>query len=222
MFKSKEQKNYVKNIIFDFDGVILDSVKLKNKAFQKIVECYQPSIRKKFLKFHNNNLGISRKVKLKYLEKILSDDDKHYDAKTSKKLDKILSSNLKKASLIPGIISFLKKNKGLNLFISSGTPEAYLKKKCLEKNIYKYFKRIMGTPRSKNQHILDLKNKFIINKNNTIFFGDSMTDLKVAVRHKFNFIQVGNNLNSKKVNLRIKNFKDKKLKKYQLLINKIN
>ena len=35
MFKSKEQKNYVKNIIFDFDGVILDSVKLKNKAFQK-------------------------------------------------------------------------------------------------------------------------------------------------------------------------------------------
>ena len=36
----------IKNIIFDFDGVILDSVDLKNQAFEKIVENYNPNIKK--------------------------------------------------------------------------------------------------------------------------------------------------------------------------------
>ena len=49
-----------KKYIFDFDGVILDSVELKNQAFKKTVNRYDKKIVKKFMNFHYNNLGLSR------------------------------------------------------------------------------------------------------------------------------------------------------------------
>ncbi len=154
----------IKNIIFDFDGVILDSVDLKNQAFEKIVENYNPNIKKKFINFHLKNLGISRKIKLKFLEKLLVKNQLVYNDKISKNFDKIMNNKLKKATLIPGVRSFIVRHKNLNLFISSGTPERDLKKKCIEKKISKYFKKIMGTPRSKNQHILSIKKKYNLSK----------------------------------------------------------
>ena len=63
--------NSIKNLIFDFDGVILDSVEIKNKAFLKTLKPFNKNIKKKFMKFHLNNLGISRFRKFEYLCKDL-------------------------------------------------------------------------------------------------------------------------------------------------------
>ena len=60
-----------KAIIFDFDGVLIDSVNIKNKAFKEIVKNKNKTIKKKFIQYHYKNLGISRKVKFKYLLKNL-------------------------------------------------------------------------------------------------------------------------------------------------------
>ena len=58
----------IKGLIFDFDGVILDSVKIKEKAFKKIVNKYLTAS-EKFMKYHNKNLGISRELKFEYFYK---------------------------------------------------------------------------------------------------------------------------------------------------------
>ena len=72
----------------------------------------------------------------------------------------------------------------------------------------------MGSPKNKIQHISDLKKKFKINKKNTIFFGDSITDFNAAKKYNLAFIQVGNNMKNNMVQLKIKDFHDKKIKKY--------
>ncbi len=59
----------IKGLIFDFDGVILDSVKIKEKAFKKIVNKYGLTVSEKFMKYHNKNLGISRELKFEYFYK---------------------------------------------------------------------------------------------------------------------------------------------------------
>ena len=59
----------IKNLIFDFDGVIIDSVKIKDLAFKKLVNKYNPTIQIKFYNFHRKNLGLSRDVKFDYLLK---------------------------------------------------------------------------------------------------------------------------------------------------------
>jgi beta-phosphoglucomutase-like phosphatase (HAD superfamily) len=55
------------HIIFDFDGVILNSHKIKTKAFYKIFESYGKNIANKAVKFHKQNIGKSRYFKFKFI-----------------------------------------------------------------------------------------------------------------------------------------------------------
>ena len=56
----------VKGIIFDFDGVILNSVHVKTDAFAKMYEKYGETIVKRVLTHHLDNVGMSRYEKIKY------------------------------------------------------------------------------------------------------------------------------------------------------------
>ncbi len=56
-----------------------------------------------------------------------------------------------------------------------------------------------------------MKKKYKINKKNTVFFGDSITDFHAAKANKFKFIQVGNNMKNSMVKFKIKDFNDKKI-----------
>ena len=56
----------LKAIIFDFDGVICESVEVKTEAFRKLFEQYPDQI-DEILKVHVQNGGISRFVKFKWV-----------------------------------------------------------------------------------------------------------------------------------------------------------
>ena len=56
-------------IIFDFDGVIINSHKIKTKAFYEIFKSYGKKIGTKAKKFHENNIGKSRYFKFKFILK---------------------------------------------------------------------------------------------------------------------------------------------------------
>lgn len=74
MTKSKKQNNIFNNkrcYIFDFDGVIKDSINVKTKAFLKIYEKEGQEIAQQVKKYHLNNGGVTRIKKFQYYEKIL-------------------------------------------------------------------------------------------------------------------------------------------------------
>ena len=56
----------IKNIIFDFDGVILDSVNIKTEAFYKLFEQYGSKIANQVVDYHIINGGMSRFKKFEY------------------------------------------------------------------------------------------------------------------------------------------------------------
>ena len=56
----------MKAIIFDFDGVILDSVDVKTKAFKQMYSIYGDDVMRKVVDYHLLNGGISRYEKFKY------------------------------------------------------------------------------------------------------------------------------------------------------------
>ena len=49
-------------LIFDFDGVLADSVEVKTRAFAKLFQSYGPEIEDRVVKYHRNNGGMSRYV----------------------------------------------------------------------------------------------------------------------------------------------------------------
>ena len=62
----------IKAIIFDFDGVILESATIKTDAFAEVVRDYPRDQAEAFVQYHMSHMGISRHVKFRYfIEEIL-------------------------------------------------------------------------------------------------------------------------------------------------------
>ncbi len=175
------------NIVFDFDGVILNSHKIKTLAFYEIFKIYGHNVASKARDYHLNNIGKSRYYKFEYIlknivkkkidEKLLSSLDTKFDKYINKKIRKMFPSS--------HLLKFLKnKKKSTNLFISTGTPQEKMIKILKEKKLLKYFKKVYGSPQSKIYHIMDIKKKY----DNLVFIGDSYEDFNAAKKTNINFI----------------------------------
>jgi len=186
----------IKNILFDFDGVILDSMPVRGYGFKKIFEEYSSELIEQLLVYHNKNGGLSRYVKIRYFyEKVLneniSDDEVNIIAA---KFSTIMRVELiKKKYLISETINFIKNNyKNYNLHIVSGSDEKELRFLCKELSIDSYFLSIYGSPIHKNdlvKNVLDLNN---YKKNETIFIGDSVNDYDASKVNGINFYGYNN------------------------------
>ena len=55
-----------KSLIFDCDGVILNSNKIKSNAFRKVLKKFNQIAVDEFIKYHKDNGGISRYIKFEY------------------------------------------------------------------------------------------------------------------------------------------------------------
>ena len=61
----------IKTIFWDFDGVILDSMPIRDYGFAKIFEEFDKELVDKILEYHTLNGGLSRYVKIRYFYNIL-------------------------------------------------------------------------------------------------------------------------------------------------------
>ena len=130
------------NIIFDFDGVIINSHKIKTKAFFEIFKSYGKKIAYDAQKFHEKNIGKSRYYKFKFIfkkflkKKIKNNEIKILDLKfdnfTKKKIDKLKPSKY--------LLDFFQKKKNVyNFYISTGTPQKKINEILEKKKIKKVF-----------------------------------------------------------------------------------
>jgi HAD superfamily hydrolase (TIGR01549 family) len=198
-----------KAIIFDFDGVIIDSVNIKDKAFKEIVKDNTKKIRDSFFRYHKKNLGISRQVKFKYLLKNLLKKKftKNNIDMLSKVFNELILKKILRLKFNSGVLKFFNRNKKKYLFfISSGTPQKELDYILKKKKINKYFKNIYGSPKSKTEHIKKIIKNHKLLKKNIIFIGDGESDLKAAFKANVEFIQFGKNFKSEKVRFKVNHF----------------
>ena len=68
-------KNSYKTIIFDCDGVILNSNKIKTESFYKVAKKFGEKEAIKLVKFHLSNGGISRYEKFKFFLEIIKENN---------------------------------------------------------------------------------------------------------------------------------------------------
>ena len=201
----------IKYLIFDFDGVILDSNKIKDYAFKYVYKGYEKDFIDYVYDFHIKNRGISR------FEKFKAFHYKYYKKKISEKklillskqLGDIIFDKILKCRYITGIKKFIDKNYlNYSMSILSATPDLELKKICKERNLINYFDYIHGSPKTKSFYLkkIILKNKIKINQ--ILYFGDSDSDYLLAKKFNIKFVAVKNNFNIPLDNkvIKIKNF----------------
>tara|TARA_A100001035_G_C27697801_1_gene460989 strand:- start:140 stop:790 length:651 start_codon:yes stop_codon:yes gene_type:complete len=172
-------------IFFDFDGVIVDSNKFKEKAITESIK--ELNLKKDYIEdaisYFNTHAGVGRKRKLlkffniNYTEKILEI--------YSKKCIKYFSQ----ASPTLGLLNFIKAlNKfhpSVKLYILSGGNLEEINCFLKSNNMENLFFKILFDNFSKSQHLINEEAD-----KNDIFFGDSKGDLNTARKHSLCFILV--------------------------------
>lgn len=186
--------NKIKAIIFDFDGVICDSVNIKTEAFEDMYSNYDKSISDSVRNYHLQYGGISRFEKIKYFETVLLENEYNADIidKKAEIFSQLVKEKVVKSEYIKGVMEFIKKNSITPKFICTGTPENEIKDIVQQRNISSHFTDIFGSPKSKELIINDILSKWNLSPNEVLFFGDAMTDLRASSKCKLNFIGIQN------------------------------
>lgn len=194
----------IKNIIFDFDGVILDSMPIRTEGFKKIFENYDNKKVEELISFHLINGGLSRFVKIKYffeelLETSISEEEINFFAD---KYSKIMKENLiNEKYLIRETVDFIKNNNNIKMFIASGSEEKELRLINESLQLSKYFLGIFGSPKNKIDIVKSIIQDNKLNKNETILIGDSINDYDAAIKNDIRFFGYNN--------IKLKNISDK-------------
>ncbi len=184
--------------IFDFDGVLAESVNIKTEAFRSMYTQYGEEIAERVVKHHLNHAGISRYKKFSYyhsnyLNKELNSDElKHL----CQSFSKLVKKNVIQAPAVMGSVDFLEKLNKNNktCVINTGTPTEEIKEILLKRKIDYLFKAAYGSPSSKVENLTKLTKKFDTLTRRTIFFGDANTDLNAAKELNMDFIYIGNSI----------------------------
>lgn len=175
----------IKAIIFDVDGVIIESADIKTLAFEKLFKqyCSSPEEIKAIIDYHLSNMGISRYVKFRYFfENILGKTlSKKKEEELGERFSNIVLDEVLKASLVPGVLDFLNNNfSRYPIFIASGTPQDELTYIISQRGLSGYFKGIHGSPQSKASIIAGILTRNSLRADEAVFIGDAESDLKAA------------------------------------------
>jgi HAD superfamily hydrolase (TIGR01549 family) len=192
----KNTSKDIKNILWDFDGVILDSMKIRDIGFEQIFNSFDKDKVVLLLKYHRANGGLSRYVKIKYFfENILDISISEIEVlKYANQFSVIMREKLiDKKNLIQDSLSFIKKNKShYNFHIVSGSDQEELRFLCKELKIANNFLSIHGSPTPKIELVKIILNKEKYNKKETCLIGDSINDFEAAKENEISFMAYNN------------------------------
>jgi phosphoglycolate phosphatase-like HAD superfamily hydrolase len=183
-----------KSIVFDCDGVVLNSNQVKTQAFYNVTLGYGEGFANKFRDFHVQHGGVSRYKKFEYfLTDIIR---KKIDEKEMKKLLYQFSREVKKGLMSCEIAKSLdilrQKTHEAKWFIVSGGDQEELREVFKARGIFEYFNGgIFGSPSCKDTILSnEMHNDNLISP--SLFLGDSKYDYEVSVRHGMDFIFISN------------------------------
>lgn len=181
----------IKAIIFDFDGVILESASIKTNAFAEVVKDFPKDVAAEFVSYHMSHMGISRYVKFRYLvEKILH--EQYTEEKGNELADRfssIVFNRVMECSFVPGAKEFLEGySSNYDMYIASGTPDAEMQEIIDKRELREYFCGVYGTPLKKRDIIQKIMSDHEYNKDEVVFVGDANTDMDAAYAEGLYFV----------------------------------
>jgi len=182
-------------LIFDFDGVLLDTSDLKTRAFAELYESYGEEVVDKILDHNAENGGLSRFDKIKFYHQNFLSKNIHNDevVKIAGYFSKLVKDKVIASNEIPSSRSFLKSycTGKKKCFVNSATPQNEIREIVKARSLDIFFLEVLGSPSSKDNNLKVLLDAESIKASKAIFFGDMESDFMAAEKVGVKFIGVG-------------------------------
>lgn len=174
--------------IFDCDGVILDSNRLKINAMRKALESLHVEVGTidKCIKYFKMNFGKSR---FHHIEVFCNQYISKSSGCFSQELLKTYSSQCKslylKADITPGFLELINKI-SVPKYVASGSEQVELRSVFSERGLDQLFSAVYGSPTSKADNV----NYILSNEDfkSAVLIGDAISDMEAAKSNGIDFI----------------------------------
>ena len=188
--------------IFDCDGVLILSNKLKTESFNEIAAKFVPqNIVDKFIAFHKANGGVSRWEKFLYLRNISRGYDLPSVDHLSEEFASLVDSKLNTISPIPGAREYIEKlvKESAIIYVVSGGEQTQVRRILMNLKFNIDPERVFGSPNSKVNHFKNIRNMHKIY--NAMTYGDSLLDAKcaISINSKFTFVSQDSETTKKEI-----------------------
>lgn len=186
---SKDITEY-QTLVFDCDGVVLNSNKIKTQAFYEATKHFGHEPAQALVDYHVQNGGISRYAKFEYfITQILKQElDESINQELLQRFAQAVKDGLMNCEVADGLGKLRKKTQHANWLIVSGGDQSELREVFSARGLDKYFDGgIFGSPDTKDL-ILERE---MANNNvnpNALFLGDSKYDYLAAKTAKLDFV----------------------------------
>ena len=188
--------NKYKYILWDFDGVIIDSNHARVLGFERVLSEYPKNQVDQLLEYHTRNGGLSRYVKFRFFfenirnEKVSEDRILDLANQFSEIMKEILTDT---ALLIMDSVEFIQENhSNCQMHIVSGSDGTELRYLCAHLNIAHFFNSISGSPTPKTELVKQLIDSNAIVGPEACLIGDAGNDFDAANANGIDFYGYNN------------------------------
>jgi phosphoglycolate phosphatase-like HAD superfamily hydrolase len=184
----------IKTIIFDCDGVLLNSNGIKSAAMFDAASIWGKEQASELVDYHKQNAGIDREIKFLHFFKIILGCQYNFESdmdllreRYSFRVKEHITDCDEAPSLRPLLASL--RDLGIALFVASGANQAELRAILSKRGLSPYFDGIFGAPDSKIE-ILGREISIGNMSQQRLFLGDSKYDWEAAKVHDCEFMFV--------------------------------
>lgn len=170
-------------VVFDFDGVLVESVDIKTQAFAALYARYGTTVVEQVIAFHLANGGLSRFEKFRYFHnKLLGIQlSQNEESMLASEFNELVEAAVVTSPWVDGAEEFLIKHHTIiPLFVASGTPEAELERIIEKRNMSHYFRAAFGSPAKKGKILCAILKNGGYLPEKVLMVGDSMLDMEGA------------------------------------------
>lgn len=178
-------------VVFDFDGVLVESLDIKTRAFAELYQPYGDAIVGQVVAFHQAHGGVSRFDKIRHFENVflgreVVEDEILGKAEVFSRLVEDAVIACPEVSGATKLLRFLSGN--TPCFVASATPEPELRRIVRRRGWNEFFSGVFGAPTTKIEILCNILRSTRKPANECLMVGDAETDFEAANQSGMHFV----------------------------------
>ena len=182
----------IKSFVFDCDGVLLDSNRVKTEAFRTVAAQFGDEAAEELVRYHTEHGGVSRYRKFEYLLKAIlrREADPVLVEQLSVEYGECVERDLLQCTLAPGLARLREQTRGASWMVVSGGDQSQLRRVFDARGLTEMFDSgIFGSPTPKDEILMrEIRRGAICLP--ALYLGDSRFDHVASAQAGMDFVFV--------------------------------